>query len=479
MKPKQVFVFILATIATLGILGFVFPRGGVQLFIRLKFIHPYDILNPDTTKKLDLDTYLNNVFKQFQSDKIMGVEDSLKYYMDFHETNPTAIIYPEGDLSYFDRFFTALDSAKENRKVIRILHFGDSQIEGDRITGYIREELQNEFGGSGFGLIPAIQIIPSGACWQNYSGAMDRFATWGIDIPRASNGRYGLMAQMVKVYDSAVVNVGKSSQAFSHGTEFTQVRLIFGNNTGPFRASLTANGGFCGEQVVTDSVAGLHIFTWKLKTPATKATINMSGTAEIYGIAFDGDYGVAMDNIPMRGSSGNVFTQINSTLLSQGCQQMDVGMIILQYGGNVMPSITGLRAIEWYNEVMTKEIQHLQRACPNAVILFIGPSDMSKNFDGVMQSYPYLSRHNDSLKSTAQATGIAYWDMFNAMGGENSMPVWVSKGLSSPDYIHFSTKGTLKVGEMFFHALMNDYNAYLLRKRIDNLKQDTIFKKPI
>ncbi len=475
MKPSQVLGFILAAIAALGILGLVFPVGGIQCFVRLKFIHPSNIFQTDTTKKLDLDSYLNKVYLRFQSNKILSVEDSLQSYLDFHTANPSAIIYPDGDLSYFDSFFSALDSAKASGKVIRIMHFGDSQIEGDRITGYIREEMQKKFGGTGFGLIPAIQIIPSAACWQNYSGAMDRFATWGIDIPRTSNGRYGFMAQMVKVYDTATVNVGKSNQAYPHGSEFTRVRLIFGNNTGPFSASLTAGGGFCGTQTMTDSVSGIHIFTWNLKQAATKATINMSGTAEIYGIAFDADYGVAMDNIPMRGSSGNVFTQINSTLLSEGCNQMDVGMIILQYGGNVMPSITGLRAIEWYNEVMTKEIRHLQAACPNAVMLFIGPSDMSKNFDGVMKSYPYLSRHNDSLKATANATGIAYWDMFNAMGGENSMPVWVNKGWSSPDYIHFSTKGTLKVGEMFFQSLMNDYNAYLLRKRIETLKQDTIF----
>ena len=254
MKPKQVFVFIILTIAALGILGLVFPRDGVQFVVRWKYIHPSDILHKDTTKKLDLDSYLNSVFMKFQSNKILSVEDSLQVYLDFHKTNPTALIYPDNDFAYFDKFFSTLDSAKKRGKVIRILHFGDSQIEGDRITGYIREAMQEKFGGSGFGLIPAIQIIPSGACWQDYSGAMDRFATWGVEIPRAQNGRYGFMAQMSKVYDSAVVNVGKSSQAFSHGSEFTQVRLIFGNNSGSFTVSLSANGVSCGEQTMSDSI---------------------------------------------------------------------------------------------------------------------------------------------------------------------------------------------------------------------------------
>ena len=30
---------------------------------------------------------------------------------------------------------------------VRIMHYGDSQIEGDRISGRLRERLQKEFGG--------------------------------------------------------------------------------------------------------------------------------------------------------------------------------------------------------------------------------------------------------------------------------------------------------------------------------------------
>ena len=42
------------------------------------------------------------------------------------------------------------------------MHYGDSQIEGDRISGRLRERLQKEFGGNGAGLfaiIPATRKI--------------------------------------------------------------------------------------------------------------------------------------------------------------------------------------------------------------------------------------------------------------------------------------------------------------------------------
>jgi len=34
-------------------------------------------------------------------------------------------------------------------KVVRILHYGDSQLEGDRITDYFRNKIQKRFGGKG------------------------------------------------------------------------------------------------------------------------------------------------------------------------------------------------------------------------------------------------------------------------------------------------------------------------------------------
>ena len=43
---------------------------------------------------------------------------------------------------------------EKSKDIIRILHFGDSQIEGDRISSVLREELQKIWGGSGTGFLP-------------------------------------------------------------------------------------------------------------------------------------------------------------------------------------------------------------------------------------------------------------------------------------------------------------------------------------
>lgn len=481
MKPLKVLMFILSTFLILGILGFIFPREGIQTFVQLKFIHPSTLLERDTTTKVKLDEYLNIVFKNYQNYRISTIEDSMQILNDFQKTNPAAIHYPDNDLTYFDRFFESLDSAKKREEVIRVIHYGDSQIEGDRISGYLREELQQRFGGMGFGMIPAIQIIPSMGVYQSYSGALVRHAMWGEEVPRAYHRRYGLMAQMTMVYDNATISVHQSRQAYELGKKFSLVRLIFSNNHYPFSASLTANGKFYGEKTVNDSIAGPRIFKWVLDSPATKATMSINGTAEIYGVAFDGTYGVTVDNIPMRGSAGTVFTSIDKNHLGKCYELMSAGMIILQFGGNVMPAVSGMRSIEWYMASIEKEIRFLQEASPKAVILFIGPSDMSRNINGTMKTWPFLKEMNEALKNVSLKNGIAYWDMFHAMGGENSMPQWVKTypPLASTDYIHFTQLGAKTIAEMFFLALMNDYSAYKLRKKIEHIEQDTIFKKPL
>lgn len=479
MKASNVLTFIILCILTLGLIGIIIPEQGIKSPLKIKFIHPKRIFFKEKTEKIDLNTYINLAYRQFKQGEVLSLEDSLKTYTDFTFTNPSGINYPNNDLSIFDKFFEKLEKAKPEKKVIRIIHYGDSQIEGDRISGYLREQLQQDFGGLGPGLLPAIQIIPSASIRQNYTGNMTRYAGWGPDIPRASHRRYGFMGQMIQVVDGGTINFSQSGQAYQKGKEFTRVKFIFGENTGPFSVGLTVNGNYIGEQTTTDSSSGVKFFVWNLKTPAKSASLSISGTAEIYGISLDGDYGIAVDNIPMRGASGTTFSNIEKTVMRSTLNLMDVGMIILQFGGNAMPAISGQRSIEFYAKSISNEIRYFKEICPEAVIMFIGPSDMSRNIDGEMKTWPMLPELNEALKDSVLKNGGAYWDMFNAMGGKNSMPVWVKSqpALASTDYIHFTLRGAQKISEMIHFAIYNDYAAFQLRKKIEELKADTVFTR--
>ena len=92
---------------------------------------------------------------------------------------------------------------------------------------------------------------------------------------------------------------------------------------------------------------------------------------------------------------------------------------------------------------------------------------MSKNEGTTFATYPLLSEVRNALKQHTFSEGGAFWDMYEAMGGENTMPKWAEETppLASKDYIHFTSKGAKKIAELFYAALKEDYDAYKALKK--------------
>jgi hypothetical protein len=64
------------------------------------------------------------------------------------------------------------------------------------------------------------------------------------------------------------------------------------------------------------------------------------------------------------------------------------------------------------------------------------------------------------MKKSCFEAGAAYWDLFGAMGGVNSMPSWVSQGLAGNDYIHFTPKGSSYASQLFYDAFIAEYTKW-------------------
>jgi hypothetical protein len=56
-------------------------------------------------------------------------------------------------------------------------------------------------------------------------------------------------------------------------------------------------------------------------------------------------------------------------------------------------------------------------------------------------------------------TGV--WDMFSVMGGLNSIVLWQNNGLAQRDKVHFTRRGYLTLGDLFFNALMKNFEKHL------------------
>ena len=341
-----------------------------------------------------------------------------------------------------DKFIEGLQEA--GSKQVRVVHYGDSQIEEDRITSTLRTYLQNEYGGLGPGLLPLVQTIPTRTVVQYLlidgqrvtarEGPKRYFVYGPKNQQRDSSSLYGVMGQ-VAVLDSLCDSVTMHIEPYGKLTSanyFSQLRVWATRD-------ILVNGSRRHQGALRDTL--------------TRLNIDISGIGEVYGVSLESATGVIVDNIPMRGGSGNVFTKMNRKELTDFYAETNTRLIILQFGGNVMPWANTEERVRGYAYSMRKQIRFLRECAPNASILFIGPSDMLTVVDGEKMSYPTIAYMDQQLARISAAEGIAYWSLFKAMGGEGSMQVWQEKGLASSDGVHFYRSGANRAGELLWQWL--------------------------
>ena len=473
MKSIRTLAFIITIILILVSGWFFFPAEGVTVAGHtLRFPSLAEDSKPKEAE-VDVDAVLNKVTKSFEMTCSDNLLDSMRFFREYLKENPNRIYLPNDDYTYFDPLFNQFEEAQEQGKTYRVMYYGDSQIEMDRISSVLRQKLQDIFGGSGPNMIPAVQPVATISVSQSASG-LNRYAVYGDSSnQRANHNRYGVMAQFSQVVGSGSVTFSKTyhSQAFDNVKEISTVSVLLGKNSQNFTATLKC-GDIATEPKVLAANDSVSLITWVLPEVIQKGTINFKGNAEIYAVLLDGDPGVAIDNVALRGCSGTIFTRMNESVASQAFNLLDTRLIILQFGGNRMPCITSSKYITPYLGELESQINYMKRVAPQATLLFIGPSDMGRSYGGKMGTWHGLPELNDSLRAMALRNDIAYWDMFNVMGGEGSMAQWVKHkpALAGPDYIHFTFTGAQEIGSDLARSFTTYYDFYKLRQHVPSDK---------
>ena len=393
MRPYKVLLFIACVMAILGTIYFLFPEESdapiAEAIVEQDTLAVADTL-PEEKEKI--------VIPVVQVD---STTDS-RYYL--------------------QAFYQSL--AESGSRVVRVLHYGDSQIEEDRMTQQIREALQVRYGGSGCGLMPLAQTIPNYTVKQQlrmngryvHPQNLKRYMVYGLKNEQRKDGRYGVMGQMAVMNDSLV-----------KGSE-----------------ELTA--------ICTPLIASAQYNRWKVFADSSVHytisgdSVFLNGKGSVYGLSQESESGVIVDNLPMRGCLGLVFTKMDKGQLSSFYREQNVRLIIMQFGGNAIPSNEKPGTIAGIVKGLREQVQYVRSCAPEASILFIGPSDMIRQVDGEWQTYPLVPYMDRLLQKMAQEEGIAYFSLFRWMGGAGSMKHWQEIGLAGADGVHFHRVGARKAG---------------------------------
>lgn len=487
LKPQHVLLFLLGVLLVLAPVMYFVPEGGwnfggvnVNYMTKEDFLHPKKQENADVEDIFKIDTSLNAevptkplVKHTNGSNGDMGAPGGGSYEVE----SVVDLQMTDAGVANLNRFFESMSNAAAQKKRISILHYGDSQIEGDRMTGFIRERIQNQFGGNGPGLIPATNVYNTYAFDQKYSENFQRYTCFGG--ARLSNSKYGAMASASRFtpeYELKTKNtldslglkevvgwieVGPSARARTRARNFNNVKMHYNSCIAPTMLRVYQDGKIIHEDsLIMDGAQ----HTVHLSFPSTPSPLKFEFTGKISpnicAFSLEGDYGVQVSNIGMRGSSGTVWGSMNHSVLATMYREVNTKLVIMQFGGNSVPSFTDSTSVRNFASYFKGQINAVKRLNPGAMVIVIGPSDMSKYEEGLYNTYPLLPYCIDRMIAVTKETGSAYWNLYAAMGGYNSMPAWVEKGMAGSDYIHFSNAGSNYAAQMFYNALMTEYNKW-------------------
>lgn len=491
MSPKNIAAFVVAVFSILALISYFMPEEGVKVGGKdFYFVSLDDVLSVSKDEKIDVEELMQSRRDSLQArlDELRNahyksVQDSIDAAIEMAKADPTRLQYGNDNRDGLDLFFKALSGVSGKSDAIRIIHYGDSQIEEDRITSYVRKRLQTRFGGGGVGMIAPLAITHSLSINLFSSENWTRYTAFGSGGAKAIDGRYGSTGIMCKynnymadsldsvlvekTFSSGFVTISQRKGAPETVKNFNRVRIFMGHNTGAVTVQISYDGVVASKHIEANKELQTVIFD--LEKQPSKLTVTFSGAAspEVYGISLETPTGIQMDNVSMRGGSGTIFYKLNSDIAKQMYTELNPKLIILQFGGNVMPYVDSKKKAENFGKEFLRNMKRIKHLCPGASFLVIGPSDMSKNIGGKMQTYPNLPDVRDALRDATFEMGGAYFDLYEVMGGENSMPSWVESNppLAAKDYIHFSPRGAQKVAEVFYESLMLDYEQYLQRKK--------------
>jgi lysophospholipase L1-like esterase len=481
--------------------SFFFPKDGIRFFnVTLNY--------PTINQFLDIDTSQNHLYlkpeiaqldKQidstlnFQSkflENPLRLADTLErkdttikvdtiskpaFNPDWLKSKITKLEFPDSLHIALVGFFEALRDGDYNKKLIRVLHYGDSQIEGDRITSYLRSRLQNKFGGGGVGLVHAIpQNSQPAAITQSNSSNWEKTTLADYGKEQSGINRYGALGGyslytqnrnfFTKSTYEAWIHFQRNQGVKGPSRYFKRVKVFYGYNSMPFMVELNTDGKAIDAELVP-TTNNLNAISFDVDNSINSFEIKFKGefSPMIFGISLETESGIEVDNIPIRGSSGNNFTKTDMVFMKEMLKMLNAKLIILQFGVNVVPNV--VENYKYYEIQLYNQLKAIQEAKTDASIIMIGVSDVSRKEGLKYVSYPNVEKIRDAQKNAAFRAGVPFWDCYAAMGGKNSMAAWenAKPPLANKDFVHFTYRGANLIAEMFYAALMSEYTNYLAK----------------
>jgi lysophospholipase L1-like esterase len=125
-------------------------------------------------------------------------------------------------------------------------------------------------------------------------------------------------------------------------------------------------------------------------------------------------------------------------------------------------SATDSTRYQWYSTKMITIIKNLKDVFPETSFLLLSVSDRGVNQDGDIVTMEAIPKLRAVQKEIARKSGIAFWDMYEAMGGKNSIAHYTdaTPPLAAKDYTHLTHLGGNKIGKKLAESILLEMNKH-------------------
>jgi lysophospholipase L1-like esterase len=360
-----------------------------------------------------------------------------------------------------DRFYASLSSGSAI-----VLHYGDSPTTADLITADARAMLQRQFGDAGSGFV----LIARPWAWYGHRGVDMDSSNWKIDVAgvpgsELKDGLHGLGAASFRGSQGAMARWTLKDPRHTS----VEVAYLTQPNGGSFTVEAKTDDGVV-EMGSADTAGEPAPGYASFMIPPGSAQITLrvtKGLVRLYGADFrKPGPGVVYSSLGINGA--------NITLLSHAMNGPHWAAQLRHYRPNLVVVAFGTNESgfpEFVNGTWAPElkaaVRRIQADVPEASILLMSPMDRGeRKVNGDIGTIEGLPRLVDIESKTASELGVAFFNTFEAMGGEGTMAKWYNgePRLVGADFIHPMPGGARIVGELLYNALKDGYNEYKLRQ---------------
>ena len=362
-------------------------------------------------------------------------------------------------------FYEALERTArgEEGAITRIGHYGDSSIATDLITSTVRENLQARFGDAGHGFVLAAKgYIPYKHRGVRQSSNPDSWETREVVRRQDRDGRYGYGGVQSRAMPGAWARVATAKRG-DVGTRASRFDIYYEEQPrggqfsvrldGEKRQTVSTKADTRGDGVYTvEAPDGPHMIEFRYKR---------GGPVDFYGVVVERDVpGVVYDSLGLVGARANRLLNFDAAHIESQLLRRKANLIVLGFGGN---EASDDRTEDEFYEDYLAVLERMRQGRDDLGCLVFSPLDQAHRERGRIRTLPTLPLIIEAQRRAAFDAGCAFYDTWQAMGGENAMRRWYKARprLAMGDFRHATPAGYEIIGNMFYEAILAGFADYL------------------